>query len=56
MAGGGGGGGGVFVLVFIVFILFISKYSCMGYIIDLMETLQTKYYESIFDIHFIICR
>ena len=36
--------------------LFISKYSCIGYIKDLMETLQTKYYESIFDIYFIICR
>ena len=40
----------------LVFMLFISKYSCIGYIIDLIETLQTKYYETIFDIYFIICR
>ena len=45
-----------FFLFVLVFMLFISKYSCIGYIIDLMATLQTKYYESIFDIYFIICR
>ena len=42
----------VFFLFVLIFMLFISKYSCIGYIIDLMETLQTKYYESIFDIYF----
>ena len=45
----------VFLFV-LVFMLFISTHSCIGYIIDLMETLQAKYYESIFDIYFIICR
>ena len=39
-----------FILIVLVFMSFTSKYSCIGYIKDLMETLQTKYYASIVDI------